>query len=421
MQAVLASSFFRAASVYGVLNILRQLVPFLLLPVLTNYLSPEDYGALATFNIVIALLYIVVGLNLDGAVGREFFERDKIDFPKYVANCIGISLFIAVLCVPILYILSPWLEKITGLDAGFLWAALVISYLRYVTQVLLVIWQSGMRAFSYAILQISQIILEVALAISFIVVLEMGLLGRIDAIFFTSVVFAFISVFILVRQGLVRGGYNQEYIKEALAFGVPLIPHAIGGLAIAMTDRILLMNMVGAEQTGLYFVGFQVGSVIALSAYAFNQAWSPWLFGKLNNITDAAKKRIVLLTYGYCVCILVGAFLLTAIAPIIFEYFVGDQFSDGLRVVGWVALGSSFMGMYYVVGAYITYVRKTHILSWVTLFVGVANLVFSYVLIQHNGYVGAAQGTALAYFLSFVLTFILSAKVYPMPWIRKFA
>jgi Na+-driven multidrug efflux pump len=44
------------------------------------------------------------------------------------------------------------------------------------------------------------------------------------------------------------------------------------------------------------------------------------------------------------------------------------------------------------------------------------NVVLNYVLIKANGAVGAAQASAAAFLVSFLLTWALSAKAYPMPW-----
>ena len=44
--------------------------------------------------------------------------------------------------------------------------------------------------------------------------------------------------------------------------------------------------------------------------------------------------------------------------------------------------------------------------------------VLNYFLIKANGVIGAAQATTITFFVSFVLTWILSAKVYKMPWFK---
>lgn len=43
------SSLFRNARIYTVANALNSAIPLLLLPILTRYLSPEEYGMVAMF------------------------------------------------------------------------------------------------------------------------------------------------------------------------------------------------------------------------------------------------------------------------------------------------------------------------------------------------------------------------------------
>ena len=416
MRAFLRSSLFKTAGIYGGLNIIRQLIPFLLLPIMTRYLTPSDYGTLAMFNMLISFLYIFISLNLDGAIGREFYEKEDIDFPQYVANALGIGVLTSLLFVPIIYLYGPMLTPFTGVPHDLLWIVLAVGFCRYIIQILLIIWQSGMRAMSYSSLQIAQIIVEVALTVILVVFLKMGLQGRVDSVLYASGAFCIIAFAFLYREGWLRFQFNPTYIKMALSFGIPLIPHVIGGIAISMTDRALLINMTDATQTGLYFIGFQIGNVLNMAVWAFNQAWNPWLFERLKGDEASTKNMIVKFSYLYCCFLVLCALIISWMAPFIFRYFIGPDFAGGVEVVFWIAMGSAFLGMYYIVGCYITYTRKTHILSWITLVVGIVNLGASYILIKHNGYVGAAQGTMISYILSFVLTWILAAKVYPMPW-----
>jgi len=37
-------------------------------------------------------------------------------------------------------------------------------------------------------------------------------------------------------------------------------------------------------------------------------------------------------------------------------------------------------------------------------------------MIKTNGVISAAQATTITFFIQFILTFILSSKVYKMPW-----
>lgn len=382
-------------------------------------MTPADYGTLAMFNIAISVIYIFVSINLDAAIGVEFFNKDKIRFPTYVTNCLLIGTIATICLIPCLYFGGGLIEKYTGVSLQLLWIALSVAFFRYITQILLVIWQSGMRAISFSALQIMQMGADVALTIFFVVMLKMGFQGRVDAILISTFIFAVVAFALLIREKWITADTDLAYAKMAFSFGIPMLPHAFGAIAIGMTDRILLINLVGPEQTGLYFIGFQIGNALNMAVWAFNQAWSPWLFGKLKEGNQNTNRMIVKFTYAYFLMLLALAVALYLATPTIFQFFISDDYKDGIKVVAWTALSSAFVGMYYAVCSYITYAKKTHILSWVTLISGLINLAASYYLITQNGFVGAAQGTLIAYIISFLMTWTLAAKAYPMPWLQR--
>lgn len=412
-------SLIKSLGIYSFFGIFSQLIPFLLLPIITHYLSPADYGVLAMLNVTIALAIIFIGLNTDAAVGREFFERDKIDFPSYITNCLYISLICCVTMLPVIFFWGTYLTPVTGLPLELLCIVPFIALARYIIQLRLVTWQSAIRPLPYTVVQLGQIITEIGLAIIFITYLKKGLVGRIDSILISSILFSIISLILLRNEQYLKWKFNKKYIQSALIFGLPMIPHTIGGIAISMMDRTLLINMTNSEQVGLYFIGFQIGNVLNMMMLTFNRAWSPWLFNRLAENNPVTNQKIVRLSYSFFALILIALAFLCLINPYIFKYVIGPEFAAGQKVVSWVALGSAFHGMYYIVTAYITFARKTHILAWITFLLALVNLVASYYFIDKNGYIGAAQGTAFSYFLAFILTWILAAKVYPMPWFSK--
>jgi len=97
-------------------------------------------------------------------------------------------------------------------------------------------------------------------------------------------------------------------------------------------------------------------------------------------------------------------------------FFGSKDIYFAYKYVLWIALGYAFQGMYFMVGLYIFYVKKTYILAWVTFSSAGVNIVLNYFFIKANGAIGAAQATTITFFVQFIMVWILSAKVYEMPW-----
>lgn len=65
-------SFLKKSSVYLISNILNASIPFILLPILTRYLTTSEYGKIAIFQTIITGLVSVIAFNTLGATARVF-------------------------------------------------------------------------------------------------------------------------------------------------------------------------------------------------------------------------------------------------------------------------------------------------------------------------------------------------------------
>lgn len=416
LMNVINSKLVRSAAIYTITNVINKAIPFLLLPILTRHLSPGDYGIVSMFGVLVSFVTPFTGVNVHGAISRMYFERDSIDFKEYLTNCIYILLF-STTTVSILFTLfSELIAKTSSVPTEILWAVIAVSFSQFITRIVLTLWQVQVKPVQYGIYQISQTLLNLILSIIFVVVIGLTWIGSIYAQIVSVSVFVIIGFIILIKNKWLKVGINYSYIKHALSFGLPLVPHALGGVIMTMTDRVFITNMVGIDTTGIYTVGYQVGMIISLLATSFNQAYIPWLYSKLKENIYKTKIKIVKFTYLYNIVIFILAIILSIIAPKFLSFFVGDKFSNANIYVTWVALGYAFNGMYLMVTNYIFFAQKTSYLAGVTFASAILNIVLNYVFISKYGAIGAAQATTVIYLIKFILTWILSSKIYKMPW-----
>ena len=313
-------------------------------------------------------------------------------------------------------VFSDSISKFTSFPEQSLYLIIVAAFGNSLVSITLSLWQVREKAFFYGLFQVLQTLMNLVLSIVFVVSLGMNWQGRVNAQVIAITIFAVVGLIIIIKREHPSLKYHQSSDKDIISYGVPLIPHTIGMVLINMTDRIFITNMVGIEATGVYTVGFQIGMIIMVLQDSFNKAWTPYLFKKLNEVNLRIKKNIVKITYLYFALIILSALVLSAITPIIVRVFIGDSFAESVHYVFWIALGFAFNGMYKMVSGVIFYNKKTHILSYITFITAMVNVVLNYILIKVNGTIGASQATFLAFFISFILTWIIANKVYPMPW-----
>ena len=413
---IFSHKLFKNTFIYAGSNVINKAIPFFLLPIMTRYLTPTDYGIVATFSVLVAVMGVFVGLSMLGAVYVNFFKLNRDELREYIGNVFFILLSNFLLVLTIVYILKSYFSFFTKFPEDWILFIVIVALFQSTSAIIIGLWQVEQKPLPYGLFQISGTILNVSLSLIFVVLLGRGWQGRLLGAIITSIVFGLLSIFIIIKRKYITISFNKKYIKDALFFGVPLIPHALGGWIINGIDRIFISSMVNVAATGLYSVGYQVGMIIGLLDHSFNMAWSPFLFEKLKENNYSTKEKIVKFTYLYDVGIILVALALSFIAPYFLKFFVSKDFYLAYKYVLWIALGYAFNGMYLMVVNYIFYVKKTYILAWITFFSAGINIVLNYFFIKANGAIGAAQATTITFFVQFVMVWILSAKVYKMPW-----
>jgi O-antigen/teichoic acid export membrane protein len=407
-----------SAVIYTVTAGLSAGVPLILLPILTRLFSPEEYGKVAIFSVTVQVLSTLTGLSVHGVVGMRYFDRDTLDFPRYVASCLTILLASTALVLVLVLFVLPWLEAFTKLSGYWLVLAVLLSGSNFVIQTQLAIWQSSKQAFRFGLLRMTQALMDLVLSLFLVVVAGLAWQGRIGGIAVAGFLAAAIAGVTLVRGKWLRFPIERGYIENALHFGVPLIPHAIGGMLIAMVDRFMISNILDVASTGIYMVALQIGLVLNLINDALNRAYSPLLIETLKISSPERDIRIVRATYAYFLVLLVSGIALGLLAPVILGVLVGAKFQAAAPVVIFITLGQAISGMYFMVATYVFYAGRTANLAFITLTSGLLNVVISYWLLKTRGLEGAGQAFLIAQTALFLGTWWLSNRVRPMPWFR---
>ena len=416
LRSLMKNTLFQNTGVYTLTSIINSSIPFFLLPLLTRYLTPQEYGIVSMFSLLVSIAAPFIGISISGAIARQYYNREELDLWSYVFNGFLILITNTIIVGLVFYVFSEPISRLSSFPSRYLWMVIVYVMGQVIVSVLLSLWQVQKKAKLYGIFINLQTLVNLILSIIFVVFLRFGWVGRIYGQLVAVVMFAAAAVVVIYHNRWIKLTYNKEYIKHALMFGIPLIPHALSGSIISMTDRFFITSMVGLAATGVYTVGYQVGSIINLLASSFNNAYVPWLYERLKKNESSTKIKIVKLTYLYFIGVVLFAIVFGLAAPSFLGFFLGKSFSESSIFVIWVALGYAFNGMYLMVVNYIFYAQKNSLLAMVTFVTAIINIILNYFFIKVFGAIGAAQATTVVFVIKFIMVWILSAKVYKMPW-----
>ena len=239
-----------------------------------------------------------------------------------------------------------------------------------------------------------------------------------------SIGFGLFSLFLLAKRGYLNVLISPKYIGVILSFCLPLLPHGLSFWIKSGADKLLLSNMCGLEQNGLYSVAMTFGAIISIFVTSFNNAFVPHLFKKLKSITPDCEMNIkisIVRQYRLLVLILFVFVIISYLASVAFIKLVyQESYSGSLNYLPFIMLGQLFMGFYSLFVNFLHYSQNTKVLGSITFGLTFIQIIVSYLLILRIGSIGSALSSAITSFVIFVSVSIYSNKVYPMPWRELF-
>ena len=410
-------NFFKSLSIYTTTSVLNSAIPFFLLPILTNYLTVEEYGLLAIIQIFIIFTIPFVSINIQSTLQLEYHELKADEFALWVSSVLIIPLITIFMVLFFFILFESFIFNF--LNVSLVWILLVplIAFMQVVPQTILSIYKISERPIDYAKYQLSLTGINIFLTLGLVVLLNLNWEGRILAIFFTYLIFTILGIYLLLKMKLIVLRLEKTYIKKAFQLGVPLIVHVICASLFMMSDRLFVSYYLGNNTLGIYAVGAQVAMVALIIQQSFNQAWVPYLFKNLKIGLIENKIRIIKISYVAILFFMILPFLVELLNPLFFNFFINEKFRDATEYVFWIALGYSLLGMYKVVTNYIFYKKRVKLLSIMTFGSLIINLILNYVLIHKYGAIGVAYGTVITVGIFFLIAFVLANRVHKMPWL----
>lgn len=413
---ILRSGLFKRTVIYTFSSSFTALVSFLLLPVLTRYLSQYDYGIITTFSAVTACLTGIIGMGSNTLLSKKYFGLETEERKIYVANILELIIINSLIILCIFVIFGNFFSNMIKISTVLLLLSVLLSSGSMIYTILLTLYQLKKQVMKYAIISNFRALIEIGLSLFLILVMGLKWEGRIGGITLSTLLFLVITLFIFKREKIVVN-FSKKHFKELVFLGSPLIISHISGWANHLIDRLMINNMVSIEATGLYSVGYKFGMVIMIIEVAFSKAWLPYFYEKIENNKDIDKLNIVKITYIYIAGLIVFSLFYGYFSKYILYFMVDKKFYDAGKFIFLIAMAYCFEGIVALFNGYLIYRGKIRLYSFILAISAGVNVALNYILLKRIGVIGAAWATFISFAVELILIIIVAVKCCPMPWL----
>ena len=374
---------------------------FLSIPILTRLLTTEDYGVLGVFTSISSIFIIIFGLGIRGSVTRYYYEGSK-DFNKFLgANIILLSFFgVFLLCG--LNIFREQVSSFFDVSSVLFTYATIVAFFSVMFEVYQSYLQASKKSKEYSVLSICKSFFILAFTIG--IILELEKEKYLGSIYAQLIIIFIISSYALFRAlKIAKINFEKKYLTYSLVFGIPVVFHLISQTILSSFDQIIINQIVGEKETGIYTFAYQIGLIQSIVSMGILKAWTPMFYEKLKNgnhsdIENLAKKYSILI-YLLALCLMMFSYEII--------YIMADEkFHSSKTIVPIIVLSYVFFFLYTLYVGYSFYHKKTYLIAVFSLITGLTNIGLNYSLIPIYGFEAAAYTTLVSFIILFGLHFI---------------
>jgi O-antigen/teichoic acid export membrane protein len=415
-------AFVTDIGVLGALQVLLRVQGLVVLPILSRGFGVEAYGIWTQFFVTLTLLSTIVSLSLDDPLIRFVAGAQTLDARR--EHYYSMMAMVGTTNIAASVILLLWPGQIAYLMFGDSSYAIFVQLMAptLVFEAFDELTLNMLRAMEktklYAMLESSQAVVRIvalALTLLFTKSLVTALLVNM------AVQVIWLVVQWVLNYRLVGFKWPKfTYVRESLAYGIPVIPTRYSHLILTYSDRLVITHVFGPAAVGVYAASYDLARLCWHVVLPLRMALLP----VVSRLWDEGKRQDVaaLLSQSFKFSVILGlpaVVGLSALAPYFFNLTATPEFSAAsIYIVPMAALGILLNGLMGVFASVMRLHKNTRAIAVAAGAAAIVHLILNLTLIPILGIAGGALATLLGYALELVLIVAQSLRFerFHLPW-----
>lgn len=386
MPSVIKNTF-----IYLLLGFLSPALNFLLIPLYTQYLTPEHYGLIVISTIMQAILTNIIGIGIGASYQRFYFDHhDNEEYWRILMNtCVFINIFSAFAVAILLFFTGDFLilkffNEPHFTMSRFGWWVLLTTISSVLQVLLLAEYRNQERADKYSIFSAAFFLCSVLGIFIGVVVLKKGAEGSIIG----RSIGTFIPVFLYFIYYYSRRKFqiNLKLTSSLISYGYPIMIYVLLTYLYNNVDRMIVSKYFDSNILGLYGFATSIAMATEIFVTAMNNTFKPKIYKQMKDIDQPEVLKEIRLNYQYIFYIMLFI-LISCIAfsmPAV-KMFINENYHSAII---WLPLlfVSYISRIYYIVYAVpIFYYKKTKVMMPITVITLLSTVGFSILFMSMIG------------------------------------
>ncbi|BDD02758.1 oligosaccharide flippase family protein [Aureibacter tunicatorum] len=429
-------------AIYGLSSIIGRVLNYLLVPLYTSYFLREQMGVVSLLYAYSAFFIIVYTYGMETSYFRFATKMPEQKNSIYNSSLSAIILT-SVLFSGLLIAFADPISSFVGVQGHpeyIFWFACIYAVDAIVSIPFARLRLEG-KAKKFALIKISNILLNIFLVVFFIVLCPILLETKLGSSLISGWYMPeggprYVFLANLIANGMLvpmlwselrafKFSLNfEKYLKPMLSYGIPLIFIGLAGVVNNQAPIIMLEKYIpeglypgssNIDIVGVFGACSKLAIFMQLAIQAFRYASEPFFFSRAK---DKKSPELFAKVMRYFVVFGVIAFVgISTNLDILASLFLTNKiYWTGLDVVPYLLIANLLLGVYFNLSIWFKLTEKTKYGSYISLAGSLITIVGNIILIPMYGYMGSAYVMLVAYGFMVVVSYVLGQKYFPIPY-----
>lgn len=397
----------KAAMWFAICSVVTNCISMLTMPLFTRLMSTDQYGVYSIYNTWLQMFTVVATLRLNYAVFNKGMSKYPEDRDTYAASMQTLTTAIVAVCVAAYLPLADFVNGLTGLSTP----VTLLIFVEIIFASATSYWMARRRyEYSYRTIILATIAISVGnagLGLAAVLLNEQKDIARIvSCVLVQCIVGGILYIVNLMRA---KKSFCWDYVKFALLFNLPLLPHYAAMYVLDAFDRIMIQTMVGFSAAALYSVACNLGNVLKIVTNSINNSIVPWMYEKLG---QGEFEKLGKTTTAVIAVPIIPVLMLIAVGPEVVWLFGGDKYAAAQYVIPPITEALVFSFTYTVMTNIEFFFDKNKFVMFASIGASVLNVGLNFVFIGPFGFVAAAYTTLACYALMAIAHFLYVRRLF---------
>ncbi len=423
--------FFKDTIIYGIAAVLPRAINILLTKLHTTTLESDKYADNTWYFVFAAYFIALLSFGMETAFFR-FFSKEKVK-GAIVSTSFITLLFSTIVFLTVLLAFNNYFAALLGFSNP--------THLRILTFVtaldlLVVIPYAYLRVtnrpLKFTFFKIINILIYAFINLFFLWFVPYALKNNISLprfitnsyhttpkviyIFIANLIASFITFLLLLPYIFkFKFDFDKKVFRKMMRYGLPIMVGSLAYVTNENLDKLLLGDMLGKEQMGIYAACYKLGVFMTLYIMAFRLGAEPFFFNHADK-KNAKETYANILTWFT----IIGALFLLIVVVYI-NLFAGillgkPEYYEALAIVPVILLANLFLGIYNNLSVWYKLTDNTKYGMYFSIFGAVLTIIFNIIFIPKIGFMASAWATLIAYGGMMFISYFYGKKYYKVPY-----